>query len=77
MRIISGFLKGKKLDFLKSSTTRPVRDFVKENIFNIAKIIDNYEQTQIDELNRELKYYSVKRNDSFYNKCSVIINYDS
>jgi|TARA_B110001452_G_C15144598_1_gene398476 16S rRNA (guanine966-N2)-methyltransferase len=35
MRIISGFLKGKKLDFLKSSTTRPVRDFVKENIFNI------------------------------------------
>ena len=35
MRIISGFLKGKKLDFLKSSITRPVRDFVKENIFNI------------------------------------------
>ena len=35
MRIISGFLKGKKLDFLKSSTTRPIRDFVKENIFNI------------------------------------------
>ena len=37
MRIISGFLKGKKLDFLKSSTTRPIRDFVKENIFNIIK----------------------------------------
>ena len=35
MRIISGFLKGKKIDFLKSSTTRPLRDFVKENIFNI------------------------------------------
>ena len=30
MRIISGFLKGKKLDFLKSTTTRPLRDFVKE-----------------------------------------------
>ena len=37
MRIISGFLKGKKIDFLKSSTTRPLRDFVKENIFNIIK----------------------------------------
>jgi 16S rRNA (guanine966-N2)-methyltransferase len=35
MRIISGFLKGKKLDFLKSGTTRPLRDFVKENIFNV------------------------------------------
>ena len=37
MRIISGFLKGKKIDFLKSATTRPLRDFVKENIFNIIK----------------------------------------
>jgi|TARA_B100001093_G_scaffold518207_1_gene602279 16S rRNA (guanine966-N2)-methyltransferase len=35
MRIVRGFLKGKKLDFLKSPTTRPLRDFVKENIFNI------------------------------------------
>ena len=35
MRIISGFLKGKKLDFLKSTTTRPLRDFVKESTFNI------------------------------------------
>jgi len=37
MRIISGFLKGKKIDFLKSATTRPLKDFVKENIFNIVK----------------------------------------
>jgi 16S rRNA (guanine966-N2)-methyltransferase len=35
MRIVSGFLKGKKIDFLKSAITRPLRDFVKENIFNI------------------------------------------
>jgi 16S rRNA (guanine966-N2)-methyltransferase len=55
MRIISGFLKGKKIDFLKSATTRPLRDFVKENIFNVinhsnlinvklenAKILDIY-----------------------------------
>ena len=37
MRIISGFLKGKNIDFLKSKTTRPIRDFVKENIFNVIK----------------------------------------
>ena len=35
MRIVSGFLKGKKINFLKSATTRPLRDYVKENIFNI------------------------------------------
>ena len=34
MRIISGKLKGKNL-LLKSSTTRPLKDSVKENIFNI------------------------------------------
>ena len=37
MRVISGFLKGKKIEFLKSLTTRPLRDFVKESIFNIIK----------------------------------------
>ena len=37
MRIISGSLKGKKIDFLRSATTRPLRDFVKESIFNIIK----------------------------------------
>ena len=37
MRIISGFLKGKKIDFVKNSTTRPLKDSVKENIFNILK----------------------------------------
>ena len=37
MRMISGFLKGKKIDFLKSATTRPLRDFVKESFFNIIK----------------------------------------
>ena len=55
MRIISGFLKGKKIDFLKTTTTRPLRDFIKENIFNIinhskliniklenAKVLDVY-----------------------------------
>ena len=37
MRIISGKLKGKPIKFLKNSTTRPLKDSVKENIFNIIK----------------------------------------
>ena len=35
MRIISGKLKGKSISFLKSETTRPLKDSIKENIFNI------------------------------------------
>ena len=35
MRIVSGKLKGKSILFLKSSITRPLKDSVKENIFNI------------------------------------------
>ena len=35
MRIISGKFKGKLIFFTKSSTTRPLKDSVKENIFNI------------------------------------------
>jgi 16S rRNA (guanine966-N2)-methyltransferase len=35
MRIIAGKFKGKNLSFLKSSTTRPLKDSVKENIFNV------------------------------------------
>ncbi len=43
MRIISGNLKGKPILFLKSSTTRPLKDSVRENIFNIlahSKVLD-------------------------------------
>ena len=35
MRIISGKFRGKKISHTNSSTTRPLRDYVKENIFNI------------------------------------------
>lgn len=35
MRIIAGRLKGKPIMFLKSLSTRPLKDSVKENIFNI------------------------------------------
>ncbi len=55
MRIISGKYKGKKISYINSEITRPLRSFVKENIFNIlmhkkdikinfknAKILDLY-----------------------------------
>ena len=35
MRVIGGYLKGKSLNYLKSSTTRPLKDLVKESIFNV------------------------------------------
>ena len=35
MRIISGKYKGKKIQFLKVLGTRPLKDVVRENIFNI------------------------------------------
>ena len=35
MRIISGKLKGKSISFLKNLNTRPLKDSVKESIFNI------------------------------------------
>ena len=37
MRIISGALKGKPINFLKNLNTRPLKDSVKENIFNILE----------------------------------------
>ena len=35
MRIIRGTLKGKSINFLKNKNTRPLKDSVKESIFNI------------------------------------------
>ena len=35
MRIISCKYRGKKIQFLKDSDTRPLKDVVRENIFNI------------------------------------------
>ena len=37
MRIISGKFKGKKIYLPKDNLTRPLRDMVKESIFNILK----------------------------------------
>ena len=35
MRVISGSLKGRLINFIKNSNTRPLKDSVKESIFNI------------------------------------------
>jgi 16S rRNA (guanine966-N2)-methyltransferase len=35
MRIISGELKGRNIKYLKNINTRPLKDLVRENIFNI------------------------------------------
>ena len=42
MRIISGYLKGKKISLPKDKFTRPLRDMVKESIFNIIKHSNNF-----------------------------------
>ena len=43
-------MKGKKIDFLKSTTTRPLRDFVKESVFNIIDH-SNYIKITLNESN--------------------------
>tara|TARA_E500000178_G_C16751635_1_gene630666 strand:- start:175 stop:741 length:567 start_codon:yes stop_codon:yes gene_type:complete len=47
IRIISGNLKGKKINYLKNSNTRPLKDSVKENIFNIL-MHSNYIKIKLD-----------------------------
>ncbi len=37
MRIVSGSLKGKSINYLKNSKTRPLKDIVKESIFNTLR----------------------------------------
>ena len=54
MRIISGYLKGKKINLPKDKKTRPLKDLVKESIFNILahsnKINCKIENAQILDL---------------------------
>ena len=37
MRVVSGTLKGRSINFLKNANTRPLKDNVRESIFNILK----------------------------------------
>ena len=54
MRIIGGKLKNKKINFPKNIKTRPLKDNVRENIFNIllhSNIIDiNFESVNVLDL---------------------------
>ena len=50
MRVIGGSLKGKKIDYLKNISTRPLKDAVKENIFNILNH-SNLINTKIEKSN--------------------------
>lgn len=50
MRIISGRFKGKQIHYSKSLTTRPLKDSVKENIFNIL-MHSNKIKTRIENAN--------------------------
>ena len=50
MRIISGVLKGKTINFLKNATTRPLKDSVRENIFNVIRH-SNQIKTKIENSN--------------------------
>jgi len=43
MRIIAGELKGRKIIFPEKKNTRPLRDFVKESIFNIIENSNKFE----------------------------------
>ena len=80
MRIISGTLKGRLINFLKNSGTRPLKDNVRESIFNILKhsnlvktkiknsnILDLYSGTGsfgIECISRGAKYVSFVENYS-------------
>ena len=50
MRIIGGSLKGKTIDYLKNLNTRPLKDSVKENIFNILEHSKKNEVKIINEI---------------------------
>ena len=81
MRIISGDLKGKKIHYIKNNNTRPLRDQIKENIFNIidhsklakveikdAEVLDLYSGTGsfgLECLSRGSKKIYFVENDNF------------
>ena len=45
MRIIGGVLKGKKISLPSNKSTRPLKDLVKESIFNILDHSNKFDLT--------------------------------
>ena len=50
MRIISGFLKGRRIKELKGFHSRPTTDFAKEGLFNVLEHSIDIEETLILDL---------------------------
>ena len=84
MRIISGDLKGKSISFLKSRTTRPLKDSVKESIFNVivhSKLIDiKLEKSKVLDLYSSIGSFGIEcisrgsKETTFVEKDKTVIN---
>ena len=84
MRIISGDLKGKSISFLKSKTTRPLKDSVKENIFNViahSKLIDvKLEKSKVLDLYSGIGSFGIEcisrgsKETTFVEKDKIVVN---
>ena len=60
MRIISGKFKGKNINLPKDKTTRPLRDLVKEALFNVIAHSITVDPDEID-LVKSKEYCELKR----------------
>lgn len=79
MRIISGKFKGKKINLPKDKVTRPLRDLVKESIFNVIehsnKIDINIEKSLILDLFSGTGSFGLEGISRGAKKCFFIENY--
>ena len=84
MRIISGDLKGKSISFLKSKTTRPLKDSVKESIFNViahSNLIDvKLEKSKVLDLYSGIGSFGIEcisrgsEETTFVEKDKIVVN---
>ena len=81
MRIISGKFKGKKINLPKDKTTRPLRDLVKESIFNVIKhsnkILIGIEKSNILDLFSGSGSFGLEAISRGAQKCLFVENYSS
>ena len=81
MRIISGKFKGKKINLPKDKNTRPLRDLVKESIFNVIehsnKIKIKISESIILDLFSGSGSFGLEAISRGANKCHFIENYSN
>ena len=81
MRIISGKFKGKKINLPKDNNTRPLRDLVKESIFNVIehsnKIKIKISESIILDLFSGSGSFGLEAISRGANKCHFIENYSN